>query len=53
VFFTEAISNYNNGGKAFKVKIGGKEVYVKFNVSAKEAANKDEATKSARGDTYI
>ena len=50
--FNKAISNYNNGGKAVKVKIGGKDVYVKFNLSAKEAANKEEATKSARGDTY-
>jgi RHS repeat-associated protein len=50
--FNKAISNYNNGGKAVKVKVDGKTVYVKFNLSAKEAANKEEATKSARGDTY-
>jgi RHS repeat-associated protein len=50
--FNQAIANYNNGGKATKVKIGGKELYIKFNLSAKEAANKEEATKSARGDTY-
>lgn len=50
--FNEAISNYNNGGKAAKVKVGGKTVYVKFNLSSKEVANKDEATKAARADTY-
>ena len=50
--FNDAIAGYNNGGKAVKVKVNGKTVYVKFNLSAKEAANKEEATKSARGDTY-
>jgi len=50
--FNQAISNYNNGGKAVKVKVDGKTVYVKFNLSAKEVADKDEATKAARGDTY-
>ena len=47
-----ALSNYNNGGKAFKVKVDGKTVYVKYNLSAKEVANKEEATTAARGDTY-
>ena len=50
--FNNAVAGYNNGGKAIKVKIDGKTVYVKFNLSAKEVANKDEATTSARGDTY-
>lgn len=48
----DALSNYNNGGKTFKTKVNGKTVYVKYNLSAKEVANKGEATMSARGDTY-
>ena len=50
--FNAAVAGYNNGGKAVKTKVDGKTVYVKFNLSAKEVANKEEATKAMNGDQY-
>lgn len=47
-----ALSNYNNGGKAFKVKKDGKTIYVRYALTSREVANKEEATAAARGDTY-
>lgn len=50
--FNRAIAGYNNGGKAVKVNVDGKDVYIKFNLSAKEVANKEEATTAMNGDQY-
>lgn len=45
-----AISDYNNGGKAFSFKTGDSEMFVKFNLSATEVANADIADEKALGD---
>jgi RHS repeat-associated protein len=50
--FEAAVELYNNGGKAFKTKVDGKNVYVRFNLTSKKVADKDEATKLAKADTY-
>lgn len=48
----KALANYNNGGKATKVKVNGKEVYVRYRLSATQVENADQAETSARNDTY-
>lgn len=45
-----AISEYNNGGKAFSFKVGDTQMFVKFDLTATEVADADTANEKALGD---
>jgi RHS repeat-associated protein len=47
-----AIAEYNNGGNATVVNIDGKDVYVKFNLTATEKADRNEALSATDGDWF-
>jgi RHS repeat-associated protein len=51
--FKTALAAYNNNGQATKVKINGKEVYVKFNLKGVKTGSLAEADQKTKADKFI